>query len=391
MPKLSYKGRIHRQKFSARSLRYIAADQLARTFPALQRRWMFPVEAVPIAEAASGCQRFDTVTVDGELPPELVHLFPGRKLPIQIAQNVFTLRDVTVTGQAGAMMRGGKLLAVRGHHNWAISLRPRPFRERQLSPDRTYYNLISPVPARGHIFHWLFDFVLPLITWLEMRSGGEPLTLLVNAERLAFQNLTLDALLALYPCLALEPVGEAEAVTTPHLIASVFTPHKPRALQTPAALARLSTLAETIAAREPSATPRRFFISREDAKLRRVLNESEVLARLEPAGFERVILKGMPPARQVKLFRDAEAVFSPHGAGLAHIAWCKPGTSIMEVFPSPDGPRGRPRNATDNFWLISTMRQLKYRVAFGGPTLNSRDGFEIPVSCFEPALSDLAD
>jgi hypothetical protein len=289
------------------------------------------------------------------------------------------------------MIQGGKLLAVRGQHNWAISLRPRPFRVRSLSPNCSYYNLISPVPARGHIFHWLFDFVLPLIGWLEMRADAQPLTLLVNAQRLAFQNVTLDALLQMYPFVDLEPVGEAEAVTVPNLIASVFTPHHPRALQTPAALARLDTLADIIARGETLATPRRFFISRDDAKLRRVLNEAEIMARLEPAGFKRVILKGMPAAQQVKLFRDAEAVISPHGAGLAHIAWCKPGTHIFEVFPSPDGPRGRPRNATDDYWLISAVRQFNYRAAFGGPTLNSRDGFEIPVSCLEPALNALPD
>ena len=60
------------------------------------------------------------------------------------------------------------------------------------------------------------------------------------------------------------------------------------------------------------------------------------------SGFERVTLKGMPMAAQVQFFRQAEAIVGAHGAGLAHTAWCKPGTKVIEFFPGLGGPRGRP-------------------------------------------------
>ncbi len=378
MRPLSYKGRIHKAKLSGRSLRYIAADQLARHFPGLQRRWQFPVESIPIAEAAETCSAVPTLAVDGPLPDALARILPERRLPVQIVQNVYGLRDVTVTGQAGAMMKDGRLLAVREHPNWVSGLRPRPHAVRTLSGDRLYYNLVSPMPARGHIFHWLFDFMLPLSGWLEMRMSAEPLTLLVNAERLAFQEASLGVLLSRYPVLALEPVAIADAVVTPRLETTVFVPYAPRALQTADALATLDALADGLAQPCPSGTPKRIYISRDDARLRRVANEAGVMDTLRLLGFERVILKGMPIARQVRLFRDAEAVVAPHGAGLAHIAWCRPGTRIVEIFPSPDGALGPARNATDNFWLISRLRGLDYSAHLGGPRLNRSDAFEIP-------------
>jgi hypothetical protein len=387
---LSYNKRIHKAKLSGRNLRYVLADQLARAFPPLQRRWQFPVESVPIAQAAEGSVTYPTLCVDGSYPPELTRLFPHRHLPAQITQNVFDLRDVTITGQAGAMIRQGRLLAVRPQPNWVSALRPRPHRLRKLDSERIYYNLISPLPARGHIFHWLFDFTLPLIAWLEQDGRGAPLSLLVNAERLAFQQEVLDVLLRHYPGLTFEDVGESDAVIVPKLKTSIFTPHYPRALQTEAASARLDALADGLATKAADwQPPARFFISREDARLRRVLNEGAVMERLAPHGFERVVLKGMPIPRQIRLFREAEAIVSPHGAGLAHLAWCRPGTKIFEVFPSPDGPRGRPRNATDNFWLISQYRKLRYDVSFGGPSLDRKDGFEFPSGIIEAITAKL--
>lgn len=379
MIRLSYKGRIHKAKLSGRSLRYIAADQLVRAFPALQSRWQFPVEATPIADAAVSRAVFESVVVDGPYPGELARLLPRRKLPVQTRQNVFRLENVTVTGQAGVMLKDGRLLAVRKNHNWVSSLRPRRHSVRRLAQEPLHYNLISPLPARGHIFHWLFDYTLPLLTWLECRSTPEPLTLLVNAELVPFQKAVLDALLHLYDGLSLESVEANDAVIVPRLEATVFEPYTPRALQTPAGLATLDQLAGEIAKAAASASvPRRFYISRSDARLRRVVNEAEVMAILQPLGFEQVVLKGMPIAQQVRLFREADAIVSPHGAGLAHLAWCRPGTRVFEVFPSPDGPRGPARNATDNFWLISRLRQLNYAVSLGGPRLNHKDSFEIP-------------
>ena len=71
MVSLQYKGRIHKSKFTMRSLRYILSDQAARLFPALQRRWLLPVESRPIAEAASGDCPLPSATVDAvEAAPE---------------------------------------------------------------------------------------------------------------------------------------------------------------------------------------------------------------------------------------------------------------------------------------------------------------------------------
>ena len=73
----------------------------------------------------------------------------------------------------------------------------------------------------------------------------------------------------------------------------------------------------------------------------------EFLARYD---FETVDLEGMSVADQIVLFQRAEFVISPHGAGLANLLFCEPGTKVIEFMPSAD--------LRPSFWLISEKLNL---------------------------------
>jgi len=386
MVSLQYKGRIHRAKFSARTLRYIFTDQAARLFPALQKRWSFPVEAQPIADAATGDLAIPSVSVEAPLPDRLSKLGIRYPSPRQIVHHVYSLEHVDVTGWAGAMMKDGLLLTVRPNHNWVSGLRAHPHRKRVLPEDNVYFNLMAPIPARGHIFHWLFDSLLPLLSLLDA-APGKVTGVLVNARRSEIQDLTLAYIADRFGIRTVEAIGQWDAVHVPHLLASVPVPYSTRALQAQAGLDRLDDLGQFFSARaKPNTASRRIYISRNDARLRRVLDEEALMPVLERFGIERVTLKGLPLADQAQLFREADAVIAPHGAGLAHLVWCKPGTKVVEFFPDPSGARGRVKNATSDYWLISQMRRLDYHVHLAGPVVNRADGFRISAPAFATAL-----
>jgi len=78
---------------------------------------------------------------------------------------------------------------------------------------------------------------------------------------------------------------------------------------------------------------RRIYVTRADATERRVVNENDVLEILAPMGFETVMLTGMSVAEQRDLFRDAEIVVMPHGAGCANMIFAGAGTKIVEFVP----------------------------------------------------------
>jgi hypothetical protein len=390
MVSLQYKGRIHKAKFTMRSIRYILSDQAARLFPSLQRRWLLPVESRPISEAASADLPLPSAIVDAAVPDCLAKLEIAHPRPLQLVDHIYSLDGVLVTGWAGATVKDGLLLAVRPQQNWASALRAHPHRVRGLSSQRPYFNLMAPIPARGHIFHWLFNSMIPLLAFLENGGRDLDLGLIVNGARSEFQDRTIDYLKDRYGITAIEPVGQRDAIEVPHLKVAIPVPHIPRALQSPLGLAVLDDLGRFIgqgAAQGDS--PKRIYVSRSDARLRRVLNEDSIVSALEAQGFRRVVLAALPIARQVQLFRQAEVILAPHGAGLAHIAWCKQGTKIVEFLPSPGGQRGKVKNASSDYWLISQLRGLSYAGYLAGPIETRSDGFAIAEELLALALREV--
>lgn len=78
---------------------------------------------------------------------------------------------------------------------------------------------------------------------------------------------------------------------------------------------------------------RRLYVSRQDATHRRVLNEARLISALRKLGFEIVVPSKVPFMSQVELFRSAELVVGPHGAGLANSVFCVPGSTLVELSP----------------------------------------------------------
>jgi hypothetical protein len=313
------------------------------------------------------------------MPECLAKLGLSLPAPLHAHHDFYSLRDTVITGWAGAMMKDGFLLAPDPAPNWTAHLRARRHRLRLLSSTSPYFNLMTPIPARGHIFHWLFESIVPLLTFLESGGRESGVGLIVNAERSAIQEATIAYFQARYGINCLEPLGAGDAALVPNLKTAIRTPHGPLGLQSPIGMETIEDLGRFIARDVPeSGFPKRIYISRNDARLRRVANEARIFPVLEERGFQRLILKGLPMALQVQHFRQAEAVVAPHGAGLAHTVWCKPGTKVIEFFPGLGGPRGNAKNSTANMWLIATQRALDYSCYLAGPPQTRSDAFAIP-------------
>jgi len=74
---------------------------------------------------------------------------------------------------------------------------------------------------------------------------------------------------------------------------------------------------------------RKIFISRADAKSRKLLNAEKLMMALK--GWEMVTLDGMPIREQVKCFSEASHVVTTHGAGLLNLVWCDNNTKVIEI------------------------------------------------------------
>src|SRR5205823_4103252 len=90
---------------------------------------------------------------------------------------------------------------------------------------------------------------------------------------------------------------------------------------------------------------------------RQVLNEDDVLAVVESAGFEALFLEGRAVREQAALFAGADVVVAPHGAALANLVFCRPGTAVVELMGT--------NTASTWYARLSWRRRLNYRMVMG--------------------------
>ena len=122
----------------------------------------------------------------------------------------------------------------------------------------------------------------------------------------------------------------------------------------------------------PRARTRRLLISRADSPVRRIANEAAVQQALAPFGFETIVPGRMAFEDQIAAFRDATHIVGPHGAGLANILFCAPGTRVLEVF--------HPLYGTWAYAMIAPTLGLDYASMLG------RDGDSDDPVYNDPAL-----
>lgn len=106
---------------------------------------------------------------------------------------------------------------------------------------------------------------------------------------------------------------------------------------------------------------RRLYISRNDAKRRRIINETEVFAELKCHGFEMIKCSELTFREQVETFASAEVVVGAHGAGHANTMFSR-NHVLVECFPTP---RIQPA-----FYLLGANLGVRYRYVAGSE--NSR-------------------
>ncbi|QYY36946.1 glycosyltransferase family 61 protein [Ruficoccus sp. ZRK36] len=95
------------------------------------------------------------------------------------------------------------------------------------------------------------------------------------------------------------------------------------------------------------------YITRNDGSVRTIQNENALLPRLKEWGFVTLSMSGMSLDEQAWLFNHAQVILAPHGAALASLAYCEPGTRVIELFADS--------YLKPYYAEIALRRELKYR------------------------------
>jgi capsular polysaccharide biosynthesis protein len=125
----------------------------------------------------------------------------------------------------------------------------------------------------------------------------------------------------------------------------------------------VSRLREQVSHGEVASRTRRLYISRRKASHRRVRNEEALMRSLQGRGFRRYDLEDLGPQKQIQLFREAELVVAPHGAGLANLLFAT-GITVVELQAS--------RNVAPHFYLLCKRLNHDYRfITHDAPDVDS--------------------
>jgi capsular polysaccharide biosynthesis protein len=249
------------------------------------------------------------------------------------AAEVHELHDVRFWGDySGSVIgRDDRLIGDLTTDIWE-STRHRIFTRWKLPPVRRLAGttaLLSVAEAERNYWHWTLE-ALPRFHALQ-RAGFDWADIdwfVINHRDAPFQRDTL-AQLGIPP----KKVIRADASVHLECERALVPSLKIHPYAMPPADARfLQDLAHT---QFPDTTStRRLYVSRANARFRRVLNENELLPILAEAEFEVVRNEEMSVAEQQKLFRGARVIAGPHGAGLTNAVYARPGGQFLE-FMSP--------------------------------------------------------
>ena len=207
-------------------------------------------------------------------------------------------------------------------------------------------------------YHWMFD-ILPRFEFLH-RSGLVPDRYVINTNT-PFQKESLQ-ILSIPSHQILSPTKdtyiEADELIVPSLPGPVFGGGQSPQLRA------CEYLRKTFLQKERTQKPRRaLYITRNDAKERRVINEAEILEEILEYGFEVISLSNMPLVQQVELFSEAKIIVGSHGSGLANAVFCQPGSVLIEFMPE--------RRQVDFFEKLARLVGMEYYSIAGTEDDNS--------------------
>ncbi len=227
-----------------------------------------------------------------------------------------------------------------------------------IEPERHYDGPMVLLASRFtnfNYFHWMLDLV-PRLWGLELLGDtGELPLILPNRPLLPFQAEILAALGLRNPLVA----PSARMTRVDRLYFPSF--FAPGGYDRPMLRWLSQRLRAAFGVARPAPGSELIYVSREDAGWRRLINEDEILRRLVPLGFRKVVPSTLSVAEQARVFASARVVVAPHGAGNTNMLFAGPGTTLVEMVPA--------HVPNQSYYLLTKLNDQRYgRILDYAPT-----------------------
>lgn len=311
---------------------------------------------------------------------------------LKLGYEMARLRDVTFLGSSGVTLdnRTGRVVAPGPLQrplppNWVVA---RPLKPVPGDASATFVNLLWMRKGHRHFAHFFWDGLLPVLVFLKnWQDPEERLVFVVREDQSAIQRDTYRFMAEDHPNITFQVLGANRKLVCERAI-HIAGRHAFYGVANTLAREYMRAMADFYV-RHYGVAPtvagpgRRLYLSREGAAIRKVTNEPAVVAMLSRYGFESVEPGSVPFSRQAGLFRSAAVIVAPHGAALANLMFCRPGTRVLEFFPA---------DFVDDCYLrISRSMELSYHYLFGGKSDFPNRNYEMDPDELERAVVRLID
>jgi len=207
------------------------------------------------------------------------------------------------------------------------NVRSKVFSIRNKNPDREKGYLFTGHWVNNY-FHFLIDYSLKYNELSNLGVIGPDCDIIYHNKMRGWQSVYYDLL-------GIEPNRLVGSRNTPTRVNRLLiaSNHRHRFAVSNSAIQGLKNTIFTSLELEQKRSSKRLYLSRRSASTRRILNEDEVISRLEPQGFQAVQPETLSIPEQIKLFSEAEAIVAPHGAGLTNMIFAT-SPKIIELIPA---------------------------------------------------------
>ena len=172
-------------------------------------------------------------------------------------------------------------------------------------------------------YHWLLEAVPRLFL---LKDKAAQLTLILNDNSPDF----VKQYVSLFGFKQIIYVEDDKLVKADKIIFSTFT-SRGLAMYEPIIRDMVQWLFQKNDIKQNLNPTKNIFITRKNAKYRRLLNEDEVVAYLSSKGFEIVTLENLSVKEQMQLFADSKCVIGTQGAGMANMIYSTHGKILITI------------------------------------------------------------
>lgn len=248
--------------------------------------------------------------------------------------------------------RNNRLIAGISGFDFESEFPGNPLRRKQLSDPIHVPGTIALLTgfASHNYYHWLID-ILPKLSALQ--RTGIPIDRFFIPQDKPFQRELVQAI-------GIDPRKIIAAKHSSHfsadrILASTWhgqsaTPMRVQAIREGIVFMNRSSI---------RTNPKRIYISRTSSRVRRIENEGQLIRVLRSYNFKVLHLEAMTVEDQIAAYRSAEIIVAPHGAGLANLCFCNPGTRVLEITT--------PFRVLSLFTRLANAAGLEFHLHLGNP------------------------